>query len=140
VTLVVDAGFVVAALVDDGPLGRWADGLLVSGPLAAPHLMPVEAANILRRAALAGTVTGDVAGLAHADLLRLRVELFGYDVLADRVWELRGSVTAYDACYVALAEDLDAPLATIDVRLTRAPGPSCAFETPPVTAAGTGPQ
>jgi len=49
VTLVVDAGFVVAALVDDGPLGRWADGLLVSGPLAAPHLMPVEAANILRR-------------------------------------------------------------------------------------------
>lgn len=45
------------------------------------------------------------------DLLRLRVELFGYE----RVWSLHGAVTAYDAYYVALAEALDAPLATIDL-------------------------
>lgn len=132
-TLVIDAGVTVAALIDDGPHGRWAESMLASGPLAAPHLMPVEAMNILRRACLAGALSVDCAHLAHADLLRLRVELFGYEPVAERVWGLRGAVTAYDACYVALAEALDAPLATIDLRLTRAPGPRCVFKTPPTT-------
>ncbi len=130
-TLVIDAGVVVAALVDDGPHGRWAESMLASGPLAAPHLMPVEAANILRRVCLAGVLSADSAGLAHADLLRLRVEYFGYEPFAERVWSLRSAVTAYDACYVALAEALDAPLASLDLRLSRAPGPRCGFETPP---------
>ena len=130
-TAVVDASVVVAALVDDGPAGRWAEELLESTPLAAPHLMPVEAANILRRAALAGDVSDDIASLAHADLLAIGVELFPYDLLAERIWELRGAVTAYDGWYVALAESLDAPLATLDGRLTRAPGPRCSFLGPP---------
>jgi predicted nucleic acid-binding protein len=127
VTAVVDASVVVAALIDDGPVGRWAEELVASTPLAAPQLMPVEAANILRRAALAGDVSDDTASLAHADLVALTVELFPYDVLADRIWELRGSVTAYDGWYVAVAESLKAPLATLDDRLTRAPGPRCSF-------------
>jgi predicted nucleic acid-binding protein len=131
VTLVVDASAVVAALIDGGPAGRWAERLLTSDHLAAPHLMPVEAANILRRAALAGTIYQDSASLAHADLLALRVELFPYEPLADRVWELRGNVTAYDAWYVALAEVLDAPLATLDGRLSAAFGPECPFLVPP---------
>jgi predicted nucleic acid-binding protein len=38
------------------------------------------------------------------------------------VWELRGGVPAYDACYVALARALGCPLVTGDLRLTRAPG------------------
>ena len=130
-TAVVDASVVVAALIDDGPVGRWAEELLVSTPLAAPHLMPVEAANILRRAALAGDVSDDIASLAHADLVALAVELFPYDVLAERIWELRGAVTAHDGWYVALAESLKAPLATLDDRLTRAPGPRCSFIGPP---------
>jgi predicted nucleic acid-binding protein len=56
--------------------------------------------------------------------------LVGYASVADRVWELRRTVTAYDACYVALAELLDAPLATLDVRLARAPGLRCQVITP----------
>lgn len=130
-TAVVDASVVVAALIDDGPAGRWAEELVGSTPLAAPHLMPVEAANILRRAALAGDVSDDIASLAHADLGALAVELFPYDLLAERIWELRGAVTAYDGWYVALAESLRAPLATLDARLTRAPGPRCSFIGPP---------
>jgi len=133
VTLVVDASAVVAALVDDGPQGRWAEERLGDGPLAAPHLMPVETANILRRAALAGRISDDTAGMAHADLLRLRVDLFAYRPLAERAWELRATITVYDAWYVALAEALDVPLLTIDVRLERAAGPRCAFATPPTT-------
>jgi predicted nucleic acid-binding protein len=71
-----------------------------------------------------------VATLAHTDLLDLDVELFPYAAVAERVWELRGSLTSYDASYIALAERLDAPLATVDARLVRAPSPTCRFLTP----------
>jgi predicted nucleic acid-binding protein len=130
-TLVVDSGLVAAALVDSGPAGTWADHLLASDDLAAPHLMPVEVANVLRRATMSGEISADTASLAHADLLSLQVELFSYEPFANRVWELRDNVTAYDGWYVALAESLSARLATLDVRLTRAAGPRCGFATPP---------
>ena len=129
-TLVVDAGTIVAALVDVGPDGSWAERQLAADHPAAPHLMPVEAANILRRAALAGDISHDTAAIAHADLLELDIELFPYAPFAQRVWELRQNVTAYDGWYIALAETLDAGLATLDRRLSRAPGCHCTFYTP----------
>jgi hypothetical protein len=46
----------------------------------------------------------------------------------DVVWELRDDLTVYDACYVVLAEMLDAELVTSDVRLARAPGLRCAVD------------
>lgn len=130
-TRVIDASLVVAALVDAGPTGRWADTCLESESLAAPHLMPVEVANVLRRAILAGDISADVGAMAYADLLALRVELFPYEPFAQRVWELRANLTAYDAWYVALAESLGAELATLDTRLARASGLRCYFATPP---------
>ena len=45
----------------------------------------------------------------------------------DRVWQLRGILTSYDASYVALAELLGATLVTLDKRLARAPGTHCAI-------------
>lgn len=57
-------------------------------------------------------------------------ELFPYAPLADRCWQLRANVTAYDAAYVALAEQLDVRLATLDSRLADAAGPRCDFATP----------
>jgi predicted nucleic acid-binding protein len=130
VTLVVDAGVVVAAMTDGGDDGEWARRVLTSGRLAAPHLMPVEAANILRRAVHSGGLSNDAASLAHGDLLALPVELFPYHLLADRIWELRPNVTCYDGWYVALAELMDAPLATLDVKLSRAPGIRCEWLIP----------
>jgi predicted nucleic acid-binding protein len=127
VTLVVDASMVVAALVDSGTDGRWAEALLAGGPLAAPHLLMVEAANILRRSAASGAISAEQASMAHADLLDLRVELFPYVPFAARIWELRENVTCYDAWYVAVAETFNAPLATLDARLANAPGPRCRF-------------
>jgi predicted nucleic acid-binding protein len=129
-TVVVDASVVVAALVDNGPDGRWAEQVLLSGYLVAPHLLPAEVGNVLRRAALAGLISADAAALAHADLQELKVDLFPYEPFADRIWELRANVTAYDAWYVALAEFLDCPLATLDRRLARAPGITCQLTQP----------
>lgn len=125
---VCDASAVVAALVDGGPDGTWAAGRLAGRRLLAPHLMPFEVANILRRQELSGAVTADVAAQAHADLLDLGVQLWPYETLAVGVRVLRANLTAYDAAYVALAELVDAPLVTLDARIARAPGVRCAVE------------
>jgi predicted nucleic acid-binding protein len=58
------------------------------------------------------------------------VELYPFLPFQDRVWQLRESLTAYDAWYVALAEAHDVPLATLDRRLAASPGPHCGFLTP----------
>lgn len=119
-------------MTDAGGLGEWAAERLRENDPTAPHLMPVEVANVLRRAELDRRLSPDVAALAHADLLALPVLLFPYEMFADRVWNLRKTITAYDAWYVALAETLDTSLATLDVRLASASGATCDFMVPPL--------
>ena len=128
---VVDSSVLVAAVIDAGDTGRWAEERLVGAQIAAPHLALAEASNILRRAGLAGDVSQEEASLAHADLMQVEIELFPFEPLGSRVWELRANLTAYDAWYVALAETLDCPLLTLDHRLARAPGVRCKVELPP---------
>lgn len=130
-SIVVDASVLVSALLDTNATGIWAIERLKAHPVAAPHLVTVEATHALRRVLMEGRVSHDTAALAYADLLEMHVELYPFRPFADRVWELRDTVTAYDAWYVALAEALGTPLATLDKRLANAPGPTCRFETPP---------
>ena len=129
-TVVVDASAVVAALVDDGPDGTWAREGLRHEDLAAPAHLHVEVSNVLRRAVLGQRLGRDVAALAHRDLVQLPVTAFPFEPLGNRVWALHPTVTAYDAAYVALAEELDAPLWTLDRRLAGASGPRCRFRLP----------
>ena len=129
-TLVVDATVVASALIDGGREGAWAAEQLATGPLVAPHHMPVEVANVLRRAVLRGEISQDLGALALQDLLDLRIRLLSFEPFARRAWALRDNVNPYDAWYVALAESLDVPLATLDARLSRAPGCRCVFRTP----------
>jgi predicted nucleic acid-binding protein len=62
--------------------------------------------------------------------MELDVELHAFEPFSQRVWELRHNVTSYDGWYVALAEALNLPLATLDGRLAKADGPKCRFLTP----------
>lgn len=121
----------VALLVDNGRDGAWAEAVTQTNTLHAPHLMPVEVAEVLRRGAAAMSEATVIAAIAHTRLMSLPVLLHPYTSSAQRVWELRNNVSAYDAWYVALAESLDAPLVTLDRRLSRATGPRCAFAVPP---------
>jgi predicted nucleic acid-binding protein len=130
VSVVVDSSLIVVALVDSGPHGTWAEDILASGFLNAPELMRVEATNILRRLERAKGITSADANAAHEDLMLLDIQLFSFESFADRVWELRHNLTSYDAWYVAVAEALDLPLATLDVSVSRARGPRCKFLTP----------
>jgi predicted nucleic acid-binding protein len=117
--LCCDASAVVTLLVDAGPDGMWAAEVCAGATLYAPALLPFECANIIRRHEAAGLIGSDHAAQAHADLLDLAVELWPYEALAARVWELRQNLTSYDAAYVALAHQLDA----IDTPAVSAPRP-----------------
>jgi len=127
---VVDASVLLAALVGTDAHSAWALQQLADTPIAAPHILHAEVANKLRKFALLGKLSMDAASLAHAEAVKLPIELFSYDTVAERIWSLRANVSAYDAWYVALAELLDAPLVTLDQRLVRASGPRCAFRSP----------
>ncbi len=131
-TVVADASVLVAALVDSGREGEWAESGLAAGHVAVPELAVAEATNILRRLERAGGISGFEASTSYRSLLQLEVELFPFAPFAERVWALRGNLTSYDAWYVALAETLDCPLITLDRRLSRAPGPTCAIRVPPI--------
>jgi predicted nucleic acid-binding protein len=132
-TLVCDASAVAAALLDAGPDGNWAAGVLANAELLAPSVVAFETANVIRRQETAGVIGSDLAAQAHAELLDLAIEQWPYELLAPRAWELRANLPSYDASNVALAELTGAPLATLDLRVTRAPGAWCAFVTPPLT-------
>jgi predicted nucleic acid-binding protein len=90
--------------------------------LHAPHLLDVEVASVLRRYQLAGELSAEEGREALMDLAGLDIVRYPHDPLLGRVWELRRSVTAYDAVYLALAEVLEAPLLTLDGRLARSRG------------------
>lgn len=129
-SVVLDSSVLVAALVDAGPDGIWAEKVLEGGALYAPELAHVEATNILRRLELGKKITVLEANAAYEDLMQLEIELFPFAPFADRIWELRPTVTSYDAWYVSVAEAIGFPLATLDGRLAKAPGPKCGFLTP----------
>jgi len=129
--LVCEASALVAVLLDAGEHGAWVADRLAGAELFAPALMPFECANIIRRHELGKLISTDQAAQAHADLVDLPVELWSYEVLARRAWELRRNASSYDAAYIALAEAISAPLVTLDRRLQRAPGIVCTIDTPP---------
>lgn len=121
---------VVAALVDSGPHGDWAEEVLAGGSLQAPELVRVEATNIFRRLERAKLITTPEANAAQDDLMQLDIDLFPFEPFAGRIRELRHNVTSYDAWYVAIAEALKLPLATLDEPLSKSNGVTCKFLTP----------
>jgi len=129
-SIVIDSSVLVAALVDSGPHGDWAEEVLASGLLQAPELVRAEATNIFRRLERAKLITTPEANAAQDDLMQLDIELFPFEPFAGRIWELRHNVTSYDAWYVAIAEALNVPLAALDEPLSKANGVTCKFLTP----------
>lgn len=92
------------------------------GWLWAPHLVDAEVGHALRGVVRAGEMSARDARDALRDLMEMRLQRVAHHQLAERAWELRENVSFYDALYVALAEQLEAPLVTLDSRLAKAPG------------------
>lgn len=123
--IVVDASVLVTGLADDGPDGDRVRARLRGERLAAPHLIDVEVLSAWRRLTKARDLDDRRVALAMKDLRSLRLDRVPHGPLMDRCWQLRENVTIYDAVYVALAEAMEVPLLTADVKLASAPGLRC---------------
>jgi len=127
--IVLDASAAVDWLLQT-PAGRQIERriFLRNDSLYAPHLLDLEIGQVLRRLARESLVTAQRASEAIQDLLDLRIMRYPHFVLLGRIWQLRHNLSAYDAAYIALAEELEAPLITRDARLASASGHAARVE------------
>ncbi len=100
----------------------WVRGQLQLESIHAPSLLDVEVANALRGLVARGELAQTDARRALDDYSDVALRRYPHTFLLGRIWQLRTHVTAYDAAYIALAEALDAPLVTTDLRLARSHG------------------
>ena len=127
--IVADASALIDLLLESEVRTRLEQRLL-SGEesLHTPHVVDLEVAHTLRRLVLTGVLSSERAEVALADMADLQLNRYPHVELVPRVWELRDTLTAYDAAYVALAEALEATLVTRDARLARSSGHQARIE------------
>lgn len=127
--IVVDASALIEVILRTPAAGAVESRLFEAREtLHAPHLLDVEAAQVVRRYAANGEIDAERGRLALIDLAEFPLQRYPHTLLLPRIWELRNNLTAYDAAYVALAEALDAPLLTRDQRLANAAGTRARIE------------
>jgi predicted nucleic acid-binding protein len=120
--IVVDASALMEVLLRTDAAAAVETRLFGGDTLHAPHVLDLEVAQVLRRYERIGDLSAQ-RGRAALDLLgEFRIERYPHHLFLQRVWSLRANATAYDACYLALAEALNAPLLTLDRRLAGVPG------------------
>ncbi|NMN97865.1 type II toxin-antitoxin system VapC family toxin [Antrihabitans stalactiti] len=125
--IVLDASAAVAALLNAGESRK----MVEQEQLHVPHLIDPEVASALRRRVLSGRL-GESNGRAALDVWsRLGMTRYPINAVLSRIWELRDNLSAYDASYVAVAEQLGCSLVTADARLGQAPGIRCTISVVP---------
>ena len=124
--IVIDASVLANVIGDDGADGKRARAeIRAAQDLAAPDLVDVETVAVLRKRWLAEAITQRRFASAIGDLENIAIDRYPTLQLMRRAYELRSTVTSYDAAYVALAEILGCEFLTGDARLAKAPGPKC---------------
>jgi predicted nucleic acid-binding protein len=123
---VVDASVGVKLVLNED-LSEQADQLFTalereaSGYFAVPDLFFIECANVLWKNVRRLNYPRREARQDILHLAALRLEPFSTRSLAAEAFDLANEfdLTAYDACYVVLAKQLDCPLVTADEKLVR---------------------
>ena len=126
--LVIDAGVVLALLLplpfSDRAAAEVRSLCEAREELLAPALLEYEVCSAMRRAVARKIIDDDTAGQALDWIQALRIRpITPASSLHTRAlsWAARlGHTKAYDAHYLALAEEMKCPLLTTDLRLVRA--------------------
>ncbi len=90
--------------------------------IIAPDSINPEVLQSIRGIERSGEIDRTRAGEMVDDFLNMALTRTPTIGLLEDAWSLRANVSAYDACYVALARELKAELITADRRLASAPG------------------
>lgn len=115
--LVVDNSVIIYVLLEGKGNDLLRRRLSAPRTLHAPQLIDYEFGNAIRDMLLGGKITESDANGARADFADLSIHRYPGSATADRCWALRHNFNTYDAAYIALAELLDAPLLTGDMKL-----------------------
>ena len=126
--IVIDASAMAEMLMVSEVGKRVADRILAAKHRHVPHLLDIEVTSTLRRFALRKQLAASDVLSAIDDMRKFPMRWHGHAGLLDRVFELRHSLTAYDALYLALAESLEATLVTCDTALSAVPGARAGVE------------
>jgi predicted nucleic acid-binding protein len=127
--IVIDASAAIELLLNSSASSRIADRIFANDEsLHAPHLIDLEVAQVLRRYVRSKEMAPDRAFQALNDFVDLPLQRYTHIDFLTRIWELRASMTAYDAVYVSLAEALDATLLTCDAKLRNSHGHAARIE------------
>ncbi len=126
--IVIDASALLEVLLRTSAAPAVEARMFSGATVHAPHVLDLEIAQVLRRYERAGELDRARGSTALEDLAAFEIARYPHDVFLPRVWSLRANATAYDACYIALAEALGAPLITSDRRLSRVPGHAARIE------------
>lgn len=123
--VVLDASAAVVLLVDADGRSDEVRKIIGDARITAPTVFPYEVANVIRGKLSGRIISADQAQVAWLGLAELDPDLFQWATLAPRVWQLRGSISAYDASYVALAEIMGCSLITADAKLAAMAPSTC---------------
>jgi predicted nucleic acid-binding protein len=126
--IAIDASACVELLLRT-PVGLAIAGVVAGAELVAPDVINPEVMQSLRSLERGGKLGGDRATRAITALTHSAIKRVPTTGLITDAWSLRANVSAYDACYVALALALDCPLLTTDAPLRRAPSLGVTFLT-----------
>ncbi len=121
--IVIDASALVTVLIAASGVSAVH---LLARPLTAPSHLLIEVVSAVRNLVTSEALDEPTALRALDQLVALPIELTS--PVVPRIWELRHTLTPYDAAYVALAEARSCPLVTSDARLARVPGPRCEIQ------------
>ncbi|MET4780370.1 type II toxin-antitoxin system VapC family toxin [Glaciihabitans sp. UYNi722] len=102
---------------------------LLESSFYAPELIDVEFASVIRKLLLRGRLSEYDAESAVTSWSGNRVVRSPSKPFLQRIWRMKDNITPYDAAYVALAEYLEIPLLTADLRLAAAAQRYCAIAT-----------
>lgn len=123
---VIDTNIAIKQFITD-PLtpkvNRLFDHLIdPSAEFYVPDLFYIESANVLCKYVRAKLYTAEQIEADLTDLKALRFQVTPTQQLIVKAADLalKYGITAYDACYVALSEQVGAPLLTLDERLFNA--------------------
>ena len=114
--IVVDASAMID-LLDRAPAAARIETLLDDDIAAPDSLIPEVVRHLARQ-----DRTDPAASRRFHEFMAADIQYVATWPHAARIWELRHSVSPYDACYVAIAEALGCALLTKDQRLAHAHG------------------
>lgn len=120
---VIDSSFMLAHLLPDEKVSK-ADNVFMKYAqgevfFLAPYILPFEVINGLRSAVISKRINKNTAQTLIDDFLSLKIELQKTNFKSALAISFKNNCSIYDASYIALSQDKNLHLLTLDEKLKK---------------------